>query len=167
MHSRNFLLIIQDGEGSPLLSLFFTGWRRSGGGPFLARSVPPHLSSVLLFERAIREGAISQAFHNETGRRQGNVSAKNFTILNAFSAKNRSLSRKIYPYLEGVRTRPIGLLLFRFCFSSVHICSFACLFLRNEFETLHINIKVIHVLSNDSFLPHISLQMGCVRNCLY
>ena len=135
MHSRNFLLIIQDGEGSPLLSLFLHGmeaeWRRA----LLARSVPPHLSSVLLFERAIREGAISQAFHNETGRRQGNVSTKNFTILNAFSAKNRSLSRKIYPYLEGVRTRPIRLLLFRFCFSSVHICFFACL-LRNELETI-------------------------------
>ena len=71
VHSRNFLLIIQDGEGSPLPSLFFTGWRRSGGGPFWARSVPPHLSSVLLFERAIREGAISQAFHNERQEEAG------------------------------------------------------------------------------------------------
>ena len=49
------------------------------------RAAPPHLSSVLLFERTIRERAISQAFHNETGRqRQAMPGGKNFTILNAF-----------------------------------------------------------------------------------
>ena len=37
-------------------------------------SLSPHLSFVLLFERAIRERAISQAFHNEPGREgQGNA----------------------------------------------------------------------------------------------
>ena len=32
MHSRNFLLIIQDGEGSPLLSLFLHGMEVFFGG---------------------------------------------------------------------------------------------------------------------------------------